>query len=443
MRVLNTKLPKFQTISDLYVHSPQATEHLRIGVLLDTPEVFRSVATVLRDIIRSDFAKLQLLVLNAAAQEARSNRPRIFARLWPLVRTSQARATLLWQIYNRFDLRVWQVDDGPLEPEDCQHLLKGIESMEVLPIATAFANRFPEDALSAIRSKNLDVLLHFGFNVIRGDILSAAKYGVWSFHHGDIDCYRGGPEYFWELCEQNPISAAVLQILGEEPDSCRTLAKAFFPTQTGLSLLRNRVQPYWSSTHLVIQKLWELHARGWSFVERRILPPTRYRGKKELYTVPANIQLVRWLVPAAARKLYQRAGLTVRRSENAAYWQIGIRTGGHFIQDADGAPDTTGFQWIKAPAGHFYADPFVFERYGRHWVFFEDYDYKRGRGTIACAEVSPSGRIGACQVVVEDEVHLSYPYVFLEGNSIYMIPESGRRVWCGCIGACACPGSGR
>ena len=38
---------------------------------------------------------------------------------------------------------------------------------------------FPDDALERIREKKLDVLIRFGFNILRGEILTAARYGVW------------------------------------------------------------------------------------------------------------------------------------------------------------------------------------------------------------------------------------------------------------------------
>ena len=47
----------------------------------------------------------------------------------------------------------------------------------------------------------LDVAIRFGFNVIRGGILDVARYGVWSYHHGDHREYRGSPAFFWEMYE--------------------------------------------------------------------------------------------------------------------------------------------------------------------------------------------------------------------------------------------------
>ena len=44
---------------------------------------------------------------------------------------------------------------------------------------------FDAKSVATIASYNLDFILRFGFNIIRGEILEVPRYGVWSFHHDD------------------------------------------------------------------------------------------------------------------------------------------------------------------------------------------------------------------------------------------------------------------
>ena len=122
---------------------------------------------------------------------------------------------------------------------------------------------FPPEAVDAVKAANLDVVVRCGFNILRGDILNSARYGVWSFHHGDNDFYRGGPAFFWEVYEDNPLSGVILQVLNEQLDAGFVLCKGIFSTVRGLSHARNVVRPYWDAQTFLIQKLWELHQRGW------------------------------------------------------------------------------------------------------------------------------------------------------------------------------------
>ena len=73
---------------------------------------------------------------------------------------------------------------------------------------------------------------------------------------------------------------------------------------------------------------------------------------------------------------------------------------------------------------HYYADPFLIERAGRAFLFFEDYLYKARRGVIACAELKADGSVTPARTVLDMPYHLSYPFVFEHEGSVYMIPES-------------------
>ena len=414
----------FELTSDLYVSSPSTRPPLRIGVLMDSPHLSQASASVLRDIRRSDFAQLELIVYSTIAPRVEASCTRAFTRVGDTIQNVRRDSQLLWALYSAFDQRFRSTEPDPLATSSCESPLKGIDSVTVAPVRTATGESFTQEAVASIRAKDLDVLLRFGFTTNEGEILETARFGIWSLHYGDYDYYRGGPSYFWELYEGNLLSGATL-IVSDRLEACRVLAKALFPTQLGISVWRNSVQPYWCSSQLIMQKLWELHAFGWAFAASRIIPSTPYRGKKQNYRTPTNSELLRWFAPQATAKLYGRVRRGLTKSETVLHWQMAIRLGGRYIVGPDGKAEIDGFQWIKSPKGHFYADPFVLERDGQQWVFFEDYDYQRKRGSIACAAVSASGDIGDVQVVVEADSHLSYPHIFADGDSLYMIPENG------------------
>ena len=170
--------------------------------------------------------------------------------------------------------------------------------MEVEPIGKKFIHRCPPEAIGQIRAKDLDVFLRFGFNILSGDILTVARYGVWSYHHGDNDFHRGGPPHFWELTEKSPLSGVILQVLTEELDGGLVLCKSLFNTEQTTSVSVNRYTPYWGSTDLVIRKLNELHQHGWDYVKQKAVPAEPYKGKKKIYRTPTNVEMARWLAPA-------------------------------------------------------------------------------------------------------------------------------------------------
>lgn len=402
----------------IYLNSRAQRAPLRVGVLLDDTWLPRCFAEVLGHIQRCNFARLELLVLNAEPNEHASARRTWWQKSWHLLSAPGARASLLFGLYQRYDRR----NEGAADPNvlvDCAAQLAQVECLRVVPLRQRFVHRFPAEALEQIRARNLDVLLRFGFNILRGDVLRAARYGVWSYHHGDDAEYRGGPACFWELYEGNPLTGTMLQVLTEKLDAGLVLQKGLFATTPGISRALNSLQPYWGSVTFVIQKLHELHERGWEQLERRALPPSAYRGRKKLYTVPSNWEMIKWLAPAMWRKAASR----LLRRPALEHWQLALRGGRDLLTEAAAAARASGWRLLDSPPGRFYADPFLFERDGTTWLFFEDCDYASNRGRISCAELR-DGKLGEVRCALERPYHLSYPCIFRAGGEIFMIPES-------------------
>jgi hypothetical protein len=407
-------------LSSLYLKSQSGSPPLRIGLLLDTPSLPRCFAEVVDHILQSNFARIELLAFNADAEpKASAPRPR-FRRVIDALRDSNRRRRFLFSLYERWDRRHVTPLDDPLALVDCSGRFEHVDSISVTPLTKRFVHRFPTDMIQSIREKELDVLIRFGFNILRGEILHAAKYGVWSYHHGDNTYYRGGPAYFWEVCEGNPISGAILQVLTEELDAGKVLYKGLFCTYPGISCERNRIQPYWGASTFMIQKLRELHEYGWGHIERAEVSPAPYLGKKQIYRVPSNREMLRWLGPMLIRKSLRRL---VRRP-TIVHWRLAIRTGTQSILDSGSNPNLSGFRWIESPKGHFYADPFMIDVGGKLWLFFEDFDYATQRGRISCAEIQDGG-VAKPIAALERPYHLSYPCIFRDSDRLYMIPETG------------------
>lgn len=394
------------------LHSSSARPPLRIGVLLDSSVQPAWVAEILEGISCSNFARLELVVYNSEGQPKKRTG-------WEILRDAKSRSGAFFNLYARWDRSRNACPGHPLQPTDCAPLLSGVDSMVVTPVRKRFVHRFTDESLDRIRAANLDVLIRFGFGILRGEILGAARHGVWSYHHGDNDYYRGGPSYFWEMAEANPISGATLQILTEELDAGRVLCKGYFATRKGLSWSRNRVQPYWGASTFILDKLRQLHEQGWESIEAAIAGPTAYRGKAAIYTSPTNRQMARWLAAGLARAALEWLSSLIRPLR-IEHWTLGIHSPGGPL----GSPlDLRRFHWMRPPRGHFYADPFLFAHQGKRWVFFEDFDYATRRGSIACAEVLAGGGLAPTQTVLEQPYHLSYPCIFRAEGEIYMIPE--------------------
>jgi len=410
------------SIRSLWRHSPSRNSTLRIGLLLDSFKMSRFFATVIEDIRASNFANIELLVCRKAlAVEGPSDHAHsLVSKVARKLADPNFWKHILYEQYLRLDKRK-RPSNYPLDVVDCSSLLANIDSIEVEPIGKKFVQRFPAEALKAIQAKDLDVLIRFGFNILHGDILKSARYGVWSYHHGDNEFYRGGPPHFWELCEAAPLSGVILQVLTEDLDGGLVLCKSLFATETTVSVSRNRYPAYWGSTDFVIRKLNELHQFGWNYLLERSVPPIPYKGKKKIYRAPTNVEMVRWLGPIvckkAVRQLFPRS--------RVKHWRIGIRNSGPRLFEQEQCGDLKGFRWLEPTPGYFWADPFVIEHDNRTWAFFEEFSYQHRRAHISCAEISSDGSfISLTRCLCDNQRHYSYPLVFRAGCDLLMIPES-------------------
>jgi hypothetical protein len=382
---------------------------LRVGIMLDSYIASAWVAKTIEDLQASGFAQVALVVLNTPPAPA--GKPPLGKRLrnyWKLT------------LYHRYEQ--WDYERNKTKPDakaaaDLSSLLRDVPALTVHPLRKGFTDRIPEEELESIRSYSLDVLLRFGFRIIRGGILSAARYGVWSLHHDDNLEYRGGPPLFWEIYERNPVSGTILQILTDSLDGGRVIYRGHSSTQMS-SLYRNRNPIYWKTAEYVLRRLRDLDRNGMEYIES--LATYREDGTytRGIYRTPDALQMMKFLGGLFYGSAWARVRSRLRGS--SPQWFLAIRR----RSDAHSFSDPTGYKLMLPPGDRFYADPFLFEKDGKTYLFLEDLRYREGRALISCCELGPDGTPGPVIEVLRRPYHLSYPFLLEEDGEIYMIPET-------------------
>lgn len=122
--------------------------------------------------------------------------------------------------------------------------------------------------------------------------------------------------------------------------------------------------------------------------------------------------------PNALQRILRR--ITTSRVVDPENWQVGLLPGHGLDLLGPGLPAC---RWIEAPQGHYFADPFLVEVESRTYLLVEDWDRDRCKGSIAATEIV-GGIPGKFRTVLEEDFHLSYPFVVRAGEGgVYMIPE--------------------
>ena len=392
-----------------------AKERTRVALMLDSFVVPAWVGKIITQLAGAEFVELALVLLNC---EPSVRRPR-FSRL----RTPR-RQHLLFNLYRRIDERLFGSAPNAFAPIDLGPLLATVPVVRAIPQRPKpFEHRFEAATIEQLRAAELDVMLRFGFNIIRGDILRCARFGVWSYHHGDNREYRGAPDFFWEMYDGSAVTGTLLQVLTEELDAGYILYRSFSATDAA-SLHRGRNAAYWKSAEFVLRTLTRLHKLGFDGLTSTPLYRERVSYEKPIYRTPTNVQMLRFIV----RLLTGMATRQLRKVVIRDCWYIGYRPASRSSSPPPGTPVSAnaGFHRFRGPRGRFYADPFVLSSEDRHYLFFEDYKIASRRGVISVCQLGRSGA-GTPSVALERPYHLSYPCVFKSAGEWYMTPETRER----------------
>ena len=97
------------------------------------------------------------------------------------------------------------------------------------------------------------------------------------------------------------------------------------------------------------------------------------------------------------------------------------------VEGADPLPALDGGAYTTLPGrtGWWYADPLIYRRGGKRWLFAEAMDMTSGKGRLEVCQLRDDGTIDEWQVALEEPFHLSFPMVFDWNGDTWMLPETG------------------
>ena len=397
---------------------------LRVGIMCNDLIFSAWEAETIRHLIHTKGVSLELLIGNADRIEpVRNNiifedrRQNIIKKvLRPALviyrRFIRNLRTPLWHKYQRFVNKHYTADcDRQIS------LSNELVNVDMIYCRTnkkgKYSQYFTESDIDKIKSHNLDMILRFGFNIIRGDILEVPTYGVWSFHHGDYLKYRGGPPGFWEVFNEDQWSGAILQKLTDKLDDGIVLYKNQFKTDF-TSYKKNKNKLFWGTTK------WP------SIVCRNILSDQddsifikSKTSTAPIYTAPNNLQTIKYFYIIIKNKI--KSIFKKNSNNNRELWAIGIIN--NPVQNLINSLRPSDIKWIEPPSNRFYADPFLIKKDETSYIFFEDYSYEEEKGRISYIETKDFITFSDVKPIIDTSFHLSYPFMLEYEGKYYCIPE--------------------
>lgn len=369
---------------------------LRFGLMINST----TVATWQYDTIKlliDNGMKLSLIIQNADETPS----PRLLEKIknYPYRR-------LLFRVWNRFIFK-----PRSRYPADIIELTKDIPTIFCKPIIKGISTYFEEIDIQEIRNQNLDFILRFGFDIVRGEVLNVAKYGIWSFHHDDERVVRGGPPGFWEFMKKIYANGVILQRLTNTLDKGIILKRIQFRTILH-SYKAHLDQLFFGASILPLQVCKDLISRG-------DLNGEPSCSDAPLLYPPNNFKMIQYFWKSIWRRVMFHVNDLFRQEDwNVGYCEVSLED---FIECTD--KEQLNIQWFKKPRRNcYFADPFVIKTEKDTYIFFEWYSYLKGKADLAVALKSENFKI--YHKLTDFKEHRSYPFVFKYEDNIYCLPEA-------------------
>ncbi len=286
-----------------------------------------------------------------------------------------------------------------------------IKKLYVNPIESNLGTKheYSDEDIKRIKDRNLDIILRLEGGILKGEILKTPKNGVISFHHADNDLYRGLPPGFWEVFYRNPTTGFIIQKLNEDLDGGDVLFKGHILTK--FFYYYNQQFVYKQSAkyiNIVFEKFSNLESLNY-------LKKKDYNNK--IFKDPNFFELLKYVFSTYSfifLKIFRK--LTFNRER----WSVAFSKGKFDKKKLEK------FNIIKNYKNRFIADPFLIKSKNKNYVFVEDYSFKNKKGSISCYELDKNKEkfLGK---VIEEDFHLSFPFLFEYKNKVYMCPETSEK----------------
>ena len=371
---------------------------LKLGILLDSYQIPAWIYHSLERVVNSSQVEILMVILNEKKNFEDANG-----------RNLRNRRTVLYELFNKTDERIFISGPNALEIMNAEKLLSSIPVIKVKPLKREMTYYIEPSDIDEIREIGLDIFVKIGFGMLRGDILTASKYGVWTYW------FEGYPPGFWEVVKGQPETKSYLLILDEEANGGRTIYHSSTSTYP-FSPARNRNRSLWLASSFLPRQIALLHRLGekgfFATIKKyeQVKPPLQQKSP----TPPSNL-LSLWLV---ATLLAKNIIEIFRRNYYLDGWFL------LFDMNAPGSMSFGNYKKIIPPKDRFWSDPHVIQKNGNYYVFVEEFTHDTKKGHISVIVVDQQGNPSDPVRVLEKEYHLSYPYVFRWKDKVYLIPES-------------------
>jgi hypothetical protein len=382
-------------------------QKLRIGLLIESEIITAWSYKMLRRIASNENLEVVLMIKHEVTPDKQES----FVK-----KTWANKDKLLWILYSKFENKLFKPQPNAFEQKNIHDILN-CDTLNVQTERLNNAESFKNKDIESIRDYNIDVLINLCFVSLTGGILNTPKYGIWSYSHGDRSVNRGGPPGAWEVFKNQDRIGTILEILSENVDEGVRLETSYSATEK-LSVNRTTNNMYWKAVSILPRKLDELYRLGETEFFKKVRNANSHPEffDHKVLKAPTNKDVLGVVYRIYSNKILK----TIKSFFYFNQWILLFK----FEKEDKWSTSFHEFKKIVPPKDRFWADPFIWIKNERYYIFFEELIYKDNIGKIAVLEIDEEGNYGSPEIVLDKPYHLSYPFLIEENEELFMIPET-------------------
>lgn len=379
---------------------------LRIGILLDDYHIPAWAYKMLETINSNPSGEI---VLTLKRKTEKIDKQNFLSKITASLRES------FFSFWYRIDKKLNKCSPDAFETKNIENLFPSARiEIGLKPNNTVDPNY--RCTIEEIKKYKLDLIIKIGTGIPGRDILKFSRYGMWSFYHPEHPLINGGIAGVWEVLDKHDETEIHL-IIHTAKEGQILLNKSTFFTNNS-SIYRNKDNYHWRASSLIPMKIQELYEMGEEAFFKQIKSlnehPPFYSNKQN--SIPGYIDLLFFFHKMALKKISNK----LRDLFYFDQWIILFK-----LNSSDNISTSfSQFKKIIPPKDRFWADPHIIKRNGKYYIFMEELKYAENKGNICVIEMDEQGNYTGPFKVLEQDYHLSYPFLTEDQGTLYMIPET-------------------
>ena len=378
---------------------------LRIGILVDD-SMIPIWAYRMMEALKTEANSEIFLALKMNAERKKQNSL--------LTSYSKNSRKLFFDFYYLLDKKINKCTPNAFETRNLKDILSKNSTFINFQLS---GGEIEKQSLEAIKKYEIDILITLSEEYFTPHLNQVARLGAWSFQqfvsgdeHGDLTGVR-------EVLEGIEETEITLQANFGGQKKSQVLYKSRFSTDP-FSLNRNKNTFYWKASSIILLKIKELNELGEEvfFEKIKALNDHLAFNSKKAHTIPSNKEMLVYAPRLMLLKLLDKFDSTFNFHQWILLFKIGTSD--------KISTDLSTFQRIIPPHDRFWADPFILKREDKYYIFFEELIYRENKGYICLIEMDEYGNYTEPIKILEQNYHLSYPFLIEDDHELFMIPES-------------------